>query len=108
MTNHTTEMMQGLVMGVHVSARAGVAPPPPETGPRRRLRLVAQPDAGGTTGEPAFRYTLQDGASAPRESTGSAGPTIVVKRGEPVGITVVNQLAEATAVHWHGIELDSY
>jgi FtsP/CotA-like multicopper oxidase with cupredoxin domain len=25
-----------------------------------------------------------------------------------VSITVVNQLPEATAVHWHGIELDSY
>ena len=31
-----------------------------------------------------------------------------MKRGEPVGISVVNELAEATAVHWHGIELDSY
>jgi FtsP/CotA-like multicopper oxidase with cupredoxin domain len=36
------------------------------------------------------------------------GPTIVLKRGEPVTITVVNELREATAVHWHGIELESY
>ncbi|HEU4878947.1 MAG TPA: multicopper oxidase domain-containing protein, partial [Gemmatimonadaceae bacterium] len=28
--------------------------------------------------------------------------------GEPVAITVVNTLSEATAVHWHGIELESY
>jgi FtsP/CotA-like multicopper oxidase with cupredoxin domain len=28
--------------------------------------------------------------------------------GEPVAITLRNQLPEATAVHWHGIELDSY
>jgi FtsP/CotA-like multicopper oxidase with cupredoxin domain len=36
------------------------------------------------------------------------GPTIVLKLGEPVAITVVNELPEATSVHWHGIELDSY
>jgi FtsP/CotA-like multicopper oxidase with cupredoxin domain len=32
----------------------------------------------------------------------------VLKRGQPVSITVVNRLPEATAVHWHGIELESY
>src|SRR5262249_23532248 len=31
-----------------------------------------------------------------------------LKRGEPVSVTVVNQLAEPTSVHWHGIELESY
>ena len=36
------------------------------------------------------------------------GPAIVLRRGEPVEITVVNRLGEATALHWHGIELDSY
>ena len=28
--------------------------------------------------------------------------------GQPVEITLVNELAEATAIHWHGMELDSY
>ena len=32
----------------------------------------------------------------------------MLRRDEPVEITLVNQLAEATAIHWHGIELDSY
>ena len=36
------------------------------------------------------------------------GPTIVLKRDEPVEITLKNELAEATAVHWHGMELESY
>ena len=31
-----------------------------------------------------------------------------MKRGEPVSISVANQLSEPTAVHWHGIELESY
>ncbi len=36
------------------------------------------------------------------------GPTLVLRRGEPVEIALVNELPEATAVHWHGMELDSY
>jgi FtsP/CotA-like multicopper oxidase with cupredoxin domain len=32
----------------------------------------------------------------------------VLERGKPVSITVVNHLREPTAVHWHGIELESY
>jgi FtsP/CotA-like multicopper oxidase with cupredoxin domain len=36
------------------------------------------------------------------------GPTLLLKRGQPVTITVVNHLHEPTAVHWHGIELESY
>jgi FtsP/CotA-like multicopper oxidase with cupredoxin domain len=32
----------------------------------------------------------------------------VLTRGEPVSIMVVNRTPEPTAVHWHGIELESY
>ena len=38
----------------------------------------------------------------------SPGPTLVLHRNEPVEIIVVNRLPEATAIHWHGMELDSY
>ena len=36
------------------------------------------------------------------------GPVIELTRGERVAITIVNQSHEPTAVHWHGIELESY
>jgi FtsP/CotA-like multicopper oxidase with cupredoxin domain len=36
------------------------------------------------------------------------GPTLVLTRGEPVSIRVTNRLSEATSIHWHGIELQSY
>jgi FtsP/CotA-like multicopper oxidase with cupredoxin domain len=83
----------------------------PGEAPRRRLRLVAQPDpaGGGTDAEPAYGYVLHDGARAtPDAGPLLPGPTILLKRGEPVSISVVNRLGEPTAVHWHGIELDSY
>jgi manganese oxidase len=52
---------------------------------------------------------LRDGArETPVAGPLLPGPSIVLRRGEPVSIAVVNQLGEATSVHWHGIELDSY
>jgi manganese oxidase len=32
----------------------------------------------------------------------------VLRRGEPVEITLVNHLDEPTSMHWHGLELESY
>jgi FtsP/CotA-like multicopper oxidase with cupredoxin domain len=106
--NHALEMMAGPVMGVTVtgvSAERAAS----TSDKRRRLRLVARVDTGGTADEPAFGYTLENGEqSAPAPPPYLPGPTIVLKRGEPVSITVANQLPEPTAVHWHGIELESY
>jgi FtsP/CotA-like multicopper oxidase with cupredoxin domain len=54
-------------------------------------------------------YVLQEGGAEPaRDSIDVPGPMLVLRRDEPVRITVVNHLAEPTAVHWHGIELESY
>jgi FtsP/CotA-like multicopper oxidase with cupredoxin domain len=107
-TNHALDMMGGLVMGIEVRGRVG--PEVVAQGERRRkLRLVARVDSGSTTAEPYFGYVLQEGARlTPTSAPLIPGPTIVLKRGEPVSITVVNELPEATAVHWHGIELESY
>jgi hypothetical protein len=65
-------------------------------------------DSGGTAGEPAFGYALYDAKLPGSKQPLTPGPTILLKRGEPVSITVVNELPEATSVHWHGIELESY
>jgi len=109
--NHAEEMMGGLVMGIEVRPRRGatLAGEPRE---RRALRLVAQvdPAGGGTEQNPSYGYTLEEHGRPTQPASGPTvpGPTILVRRGEPVAITVVNRLTEATAVHWHGIELDSY
>ena len=105
--NHALEMMGGLVMGIEVRPK-GPAPVVRDV-PRRALRLLARVDSGGTPAEPSYGYVLQEGAKTSR-TTGPLlpGPTIVLKKGEPVSITVVNELPEETAVHWHGIELESY
>jgi FtsP/CotA-like multicopper oxidase with cupredoxin domain len=100
-TNHALEGMGGLVVGVRV--RPGPRPPVVAVAARaeRAIRIVARVDSGGTGASPLYRY-------APDDSVRGASPPIVLTRGEPARIRVVNRLPEPTAVHWHGIELESY
>lgn len=107
-TNHAMDMMGGLVLGIDIQARRGT-PVVTEPRARRVLRLIVRTDTGGTTSEPAFGYELHDPTATQAISqTLLPGPTLVLTRNEPVAITVVNNIPEPTAVHWHGIELDSY
>jgi FtsP/CotA-like multicopper oxidase with cupredoxin domain len=107
--NHAQEMMGGLVMGIEVRGRDARSSVGASESSRRQLRLVAQRDSGGSIEQPAYGYTLHEGAvSTPASPPLLPGPTIVLERGKPASITVVNHLPEPTAVHWHGMELESY
>lgn len=100
--------MAGLIMGIKV-APAGQSVSNISKREPRRLRLLVR-DVPPTRFTPAgMGYLIQDAAE---EETTDAPPIpgapLVLTRDEPVEITIVNQLKETTAVHWHGIELDSY
>jgi manganese oxidase len=99
--------MGGPVMGISVLPASGRSTAVAEVRARRRLRMIASADIGSTPDAPSYSYVLDDGRK-PAAHSHVAGPTFVLKRGEPVSITVVNRLDEPTSVHWHGIELDSY
>jgi FtsP/CotA-like multicopper oxidase with cupredoxin domain len=107
--SHAHEMldMGGPVMGISVLPKSGRSRTADEPRARRRLRMIASPDIGSTPASPSYSYVLDNGRK-PGAHPHQAGPTFVLKRGEPVSITVVNRLDEPTSVHWHGIELDSY
>ena len=114
--NHALSEMNGLVVGVTVlvtpaSAAASAAARVGAGTPRasRAMRLLIRPRAGGSTAQPFYAFALQtDGAEPPPDSGLHVGPPLIVTRGEPVRITVVNALDRPTTVHWHGIELESY
>ena len=106
--NHSRDLMGGLVMGIEVKPRPGTRTAATQSVKRRELRLIARVDTGGTQAEPRYGFVLEEGASAASAKPSLPGPPLLLKRGEPVRITVVNELPEATAIHWHGIELDSY
>ena len=48
------------------------------------------------------------GSEPKRLPSARIGPPIVVNVGDPLSINVINRSAQPTAVHWHGIELESY
>ena len=102
---HAATGMGGLVLGITVT---GSGPAPNEWRPARRLRLFVQSDSAPSDPARRFGYVLQRGAEPRRDSVEYPGPLLVLTRDEPTSIEVVNRAGEATAVHWHGIELESY
>lgn len=107
--NHASEM-SGLVAAIEVKPAEDdttiVSTPIP---PVRRLRLVFRPNIGSTAITPYFGVALDSTGVEPERDIGQrVGPPIVLNRGEPVSIMVVNRVPEPTSVHWHGIELESY
>ena len=100
--------MAGMVMGVTVIG-PNAAPEAHGTAisPRRlTLTMLAEPKRFGS--EPAYGFALSEGDATAGATASVPGPTLVLRRGEPVEITLINRLPEGTAIHWHGIELDSY
>ena len=90
------------------SRRGQVREPRPTPTPVRRLRLDRHSRRG------IHRFGAVDAVraggstdAAPRRARPSAR-RFTSSENEPVAITVVNRMAERTAVHWHGIELESY
>ena len=97
--------MNGLVLGVTVGGRPA---PTSAWRPAQRFRLFVQSDSVSGDRDRRFSYVLQRGAEPKRDSVEYPGPVLVLTRGRPTSIEVVNRTQEATSVHWHGIEVESY
>jgi FtsP/CotA-like multicopper oxidase with cupredoxin domain len=105
--NHAFESMAGLVTGIEVKPRGPIIAD--DTIARRRLRLFVQkrPRYFGTGA--GYGFIVQgDSAEPARDSIRIPGTPIVLERGVPVAITVLNRTDELVSVHWHGIEVQSY
>ena len=98
--------MAGLVLGIRVVPR-GAQPRPAREYRPIRLVVRSKPNVYGT--QPGYAYVL---GGSPQESDTAAlplpGPTLVLEKDQPVAITVINRSQEPAAVHWHGIELESF
>jgi manganese oxidase len=96
--------MAGLVMGITIVAPNGtrVAHKPPK--PERKLQLLVAKDKSNPK---KYTYSILESGQA-TQTGGGPGPTLVLTRNQLVAIHITNQLDEATSVHWHGIELESY
>lgn len=103
--SETHNGMYGLVLGITVRPAATsavsstVAMPPVH---HVHLEVRDRPAGRYVPAGPAF---FLEGVS---RVLANVGPPIILVRSEPAEITVTNESHEPTAVHWHGIELDSY
>lgn len=102
---HVVTGMNGLVLGVTVTGKEA---PRRSWNPARRLRLLVQSDSTPNDTLRRFGYVLQRSGEPRVDSLENPGPVLVLTRGEATSIDVVNRTKEATAVHWHGMELESY
>jgi FtsP/CotA-like multicopper oxidase with cupredoxin domain len=103
--------MGGLVLGITVvnKTRTEITNPPVWRA-ERKLQLIIDERTGT---RPRYALQLREPERSQPGAAGSTsaqliGPPIVLNCGEPVEIEVVNHSTEPTAIHWHGIELESY
>lgn len=91
--------MSNLMMAITVRGT-----PARDAATRRQIRLnVHRHDSVAGDRNPPLSYSFSD---TPERN--AAGPTIVLQQNEPTAITVINRGVDPTAVHWHGIELESF
>jgi FtsP/CotA-like multicopper oxidase with cupredoxin domain len=100
---HGHHRMAGLVLGITATGPERPSSPPAA----RALRLLVQQRPNRIRGGPGFGFVLQRDRVPAEDSVEIPGSPLLLTRGEPVAITVVNRLTEPTAIHWHGMELES-
>jgi FtsP/CotA-like multicopper oxidase with cupredoxin domain len=99
--------MARLVLGIQVKPLGRPAAEPARQ--PRRIRLFVRSRPEGDSEGPRYAYVL---GGSPEAADPTAlpvpGPTLVLEKDQPVAITILNQSHEPAAVHWHGIEVESF
>lgn len=107
---HPHDGMRGMVLAVTVNPGRSTARRPSTTAGAREIRLIAQAAPKrfrGLFDEMAFVEQVGDTPPA-ADSVPIPSSLLVLERGKPVRITIVNRMRAPTGVHWHGIEVPSY
>ncbi len=98
------EHMAGLVLGISIlpsaSWRDTERPDP------RRLRFVIDELSSHADSIRTIAVAIE--GEGPTGAAHSPGPVLVVTRDQPTDVTIVNHLGQPTAIHWHGLELESW
>ncbi|MGB9235361.1 MAG: multicopper oxidase domain-containing protein [Terriglobales bacterium] len=102
--------MGGLVLGITVLPGATAVQVPTAATGVRKLQLVI---SDNPLKIPLYSIEVNDplkpAAAADKKMPPSLlGPPIILTQGEATEIEVKNQSTSPTAIHWHGIELESY
>jgi FtsP/CotA-like multicopper oxidase with cupredoxin domain len=110
MAAHEASGMGQMVLGITVPRDSNTP-----TGSVWHADRKIQLEIGERSGAPRYSLRVHEDAESGNASgeseiakPGLIGPPIVLTRGQPVEIEVLNKLKDPTAIHWHGIELESY
>jgi len=99
--------MSGLVIGMEAVGGAKLAKAKPQ--PARHLVLDIKPRDQKYRGDlRGIQTSISEAGTQLKSQNVRIGPVLNITRGQPVEIEIRNALQEPTAVHWHGIELDSF
>jgi FtsP/CotA-like multicopper oxidase with cupredoxin domain len=100
--------MFGLVLGIHVAPKASMVASNRGARPERAVRVLVKQKPNVYGDHPGYAFVF--GGSADDASGALPVPArpLVVTKGEPVAITIVNRAQEPATIHWHGIELESF
>jgi manganese oxidase len=104
--------MGGLVLGLDVQPSSNSVSTPSNatagSSSVHKFRLVVRERPGSSRYFGGFSYDLSESATVTSPTAlPPVGSALVLTRGEPAEIEVINELKEPTTVHWHGIELES-
>jgi manganese oxidase len=107
---HARNGMGGLVMGVKVRPDKKYANKQPgRTAPERKLTLlVGEQPQNGFYNQYGKGFQLLEKGMAASGQYSIPGPPVILTKGQPVAIKIINHLKEPTTIHWHGLEIDSY
>lgn len=106
-SSNPLEHMAGLVLGIDARLKPGTHEP--RRAHARRLDLYVQEGARRGRSHRALGFVLQEGPLPPApDSILIPGSILVLTRNEPTDVLVHNRSRETTAIHWHGLELESF
>ena len=107
--------MAGLVLGIKVLPGDETAAPDLEPQKPRPLTVTIDTLPNRYGAASGFGFTVTDPEHPAVPAVGdqpppppNPSPTLVLQKGEPVALTLVNKTDTEASIHWHGIELESY
>ncbi|HMK18468.1 MAG TPA: multicopper oxidase domain-containing protein [Chitinophagaceae bacterium] len=107
--DHVINGMGGLIMGLQIlPSGKNWKLEKFEKLKERNLTLIVKEKPNWCDSTTGNGFILLEGNHTANENVSIPGPSIILNRDEPVAIKVINKLKEATTVHWHGLEIDSY
>jgi len=106
---HVINGMGGLIMGLQIlPSNKNWKLVKFENVNERKLTLIVKEKPNWCDSATGNGFILLEGDQTSDDKVSIPGPSIVLNRDEAVAIKVINKLKDATTVHWHGLEIDSY